>query len=50
MFELVGDLAEATKRAAARLINLAAITGGPADINAVRTSYTSRPGVSLNLE
>jgi len=30
-------------------INLAAITGGPADINAVRT-YTSRPGVSLNLE
>jgi high affinity Mn2+ porin len=31
-------------------INLAAITGGPADINAVRTSYTSRPGVSLNLE
>ena len=31
-------------------INLAAMTGGPADINAVRTSYTSRPGVSLNLE
>jgi len=31
-------------------INLAAVTGGPADINAVRTSYTSRPGVSLNLE
>jgi high affinity Mn2+ porin len=30
-------------------INLAAITGGPANINAVRT-YTSRPGVSLNLE
>jgi high affinity Mn2+ porin len=30
-------------------INLDAITGGPADINAVR-QYTSRPGVSLNLE
>ena len=30
-------------------INLAQITGQPADINAVRT-YTSRPGVSLNLE
>jgi high affinity Mn2+ porin len=30
-------------------VNLAAVTGGPADINAVRT-YTSRPGVSLNLE
>ena len=28
---------------------LAQITGTPADINAVRT-YTSRPGVSLNLE
>jgi high affinity Mn2+ porin len=30
-------------------INLAAATGQPADINAVRT-YASRPGVSLNLE
>jgi high affinity Mn2+ porin len=30
-------------------IDLAAITGMPADITAVRT-YTSRPGVSLNLE
>ena len=30
-------------------VNLAQITGQPADINAVRT-YTSRPGVSLNLE
>jgi len=30
-------------------IDLAAVTGQPADINAVRT-YTSRPGVSLNLE
>jgi high affinity Mn2+ porin len=30
-------------------INLAQLTGQPADINAVR-SYTSRPGVSLNLE
>ena len=30
-------------------INLAQLTGQPADINAVRT-YTSRPGVSLNLE
>ena len=30
-------------------INLAAITGGPTDINAVR-AYTSRPGVSVNLE
>jgi high affinity Mn2+ porin len=30
-------------------INLALITGGPANINAVRT-YTNRPGVSLNLE
>jgi high affinity Mn2+ porin len=30
-------------------VNLAAVTGQPADINAVRT-YTSRPGVSLNLE
>jgi high affinity Mn2+ porin len=30
-------------------IDLAATTGGPADINAVRR-YTSRPGVSINLE
>jgi len=30
-------------------VDLAAMTGQPADINAVRT-YTSRPGVSLNLE
>jgi high affinity Mn2+ porin len=30
-------------------INLAQLTGQPADITAVRT-YTSRPGVSLNLE
>jgi high affinity Mn2+ porin len=30
-------------------INLAAITGMPADITAVRT-YTSKPGVSVNLE
>jgi len=30
-------------------IALAAVTGGPADINAVR-SYTSRGGVSVNLE
>jgi len=30
-------------------IDLAGITGGPADINAVR-SYTSRPGLSMNLE
>jgi high affinity Mn2+ porin len=30
-------------------VALAQITGSPADINAVR-SYTSRPGVSLNLE
>jgi high affinity Mn2+ porin len=30
-------------------IDLAQITGQPADINAVRT-YTSRPGVSINLE
>jgi high affinity Mn2+ porin len=30
-------------------INLAQLTGQPADINAVR-SYTSRPGVSFNLE
>jgi high affinity Mn2+ porin len=30
-------------------INLAQLTGQPADINAVRT-YTSRPGVSINLE
>jgi len=37
----MGDYADA--------IALAAITGGPADINAVRM-YTSRPGVSLNLE
>jgi high affinity Mn2+ porin len=36
-----GDYADA--------IALAAITGGPADINAVR-AYTSRPGVSVNLE
>ena len=39
----------ATRGASRLLFNLAAITGGPADINAVRT-YTSRPGVSLNLE
>jgi high affinity Mn2+ porin len=30
-------------------INLAQLTGQPADINAVRT-YTGRPGVSINLE
>jgi high affinity Mn2+ porin len=30
-------------------INLAQLTGQPADINAVRT-YTTRPGVSINLE
>ena len=30
-------------------INLAQLTGQPADINAVRT-YTSRPGISINLE
>jgi high affinity Mn2+ porin len=30
-------------------VALAAATGGPADINAVR-AYTSRPGVSLNME
>ena len=30
-------------------IDLAATTGGPADINAVRR-YTSRPGVSINFE
>ena len=30
-------------------IDLAQLTGQPADINAVRT-YTSRPGVSINLE
>ena len=30
-------------------INLAQLTGQPADINAVRT-YTSRPGLSINLE
>ena len=30
-------------------VDLAALTGQPADINAVR-AYTSRPGVSLNLE
>jgi high affinity Mn2+ porin len=30
-------------------VELAELTGQPADINAVRT-YTSRPGVSLNLE
>jgi high affinity Mn2+ porin len=33
----------------ANAIALAAVTGGPADINAVR-SYTSRGGVSVNLE
>jgi high affinity Mn2+ porin len=33
----------------ANAVALAALTGQPADINAVR-SYTSRPGVSLNLE
>ena len=33
----------------ANAIELAELTGQPADINAVRT-YTSRPGVSLNLE
>jgi high affinity Mn2+ porin len=36
-----GDFADA--------VELAELTGQPADINAVRT-YTSRPGVSLNLE
>ena len=36
-----GEFADATA--------LAAVTGQPADINAVR-NYTSRPGVSLNLE
>jgi len=48
-FKITGFLERGRMGAYQDAINLAAITGGPADINAVRT-YTSRPGVSVNLE
>jgi high affinity Mn2+ porin len=48
-FKITGLLSRGDAGSFQAAINLAAITGGPADINAVRT-YTSRPGVSLNLE
>jgi high affinity Mn2+ porin len=47
--KITGFLSRGDAGAFQDAINLAAITGGPADINAVR-AYTSRPGVSLNLE
>jgi high affinity Mn2+ porin len=47
--KLTGFLSRGSAGHFADAIALAAMTGQPADINAVR-AYTSRPGVSLNLE
>ena len=48
-FKITGFLNRGDAGEYAAAIALAQATGQPADINAVRT-YTSRPGVSLNLE
>jgi high affinity Mn2+ porin len=47
--KITGYLERGRMGAYQNAIDLAQITGQPADINAVRT-YTSRPGVSINLE
>jgi high affinity Mn2+ porin len=47
--KVTGFLSRGRAGAFQQAINLAQLTGLPADITAVRT-YTSRPGVSLNLE
>jgi high affinity Mn2+ porin len=47
--KVTGFLSRGRAGAFQQAINLAQLTGQPADITAVRT-YTSRPGVSLNLE
>ena len=47
--KVTGFLSRGRAGAFQQAINLAQLTGEPADITAVRT-YTSRPGVSLNLE
>lgn len=48
-FKITGFLSRGGAGQFANAVALAQATGMPADINAVRT-YTSRPGVSLNLE
>jgi high affinity Mn2+ porin len=48
-FKITGYLERGRMGAYQNAIDLAQLTGQPADINAVRT-YTSRPGVSINLE
>jgi high affinity Mn2+ porin len=47
--KLTGFLSRGAAGEFSEAVALAQITGGPADINAVR-SYTSRPGISLNIE
>jgi high affinity Mn2+ porin len=47
--KITGSLSRGSAGHFADAVALAAVTGQPADINAVR-AYTSRPGVSLNLE
>lgn len=47
--KVTGYLERGSMGSFANAVALAALTGQPADINAVRT-YTTRPGVSLNLE
>jgi high affinity Mn2+ porin len=47
--KITGFLSRGSAGTFANAIALAQVTGQPADINAVR-SYTSRPGVSVNLE
>lgn len=47
--KITGYLERGRMGAYQNAIDLAQLTGQPADINAVRT-YTSRPGVSINLE
>ncbi|MDE1933464.1 carbohydrate porin, partial [Bradyrhizobium sp.] len=47
--KITGYLERGSMGAYSDAVALAAITGQPADINAVRT-YTSRPGVSFNME
>ena len=47
--KITGFLSRGRAGAFQNAIELSQITGQPADINAVRT-YTSRPGVSINLE
>jgi high affinity Mn2+ porin len=48
-FKITGFLSRGRAGAFQDAVGLAQLTGQPADINAVRT-YTSRPGVSVNLE